>query len=961
MKLLLRLALCSLLSILWLPLSLSAQTLTQVSGFGSNPGALAMYKYVPSGLPANAPLVVALHGCAQSASNYDAETGWVLLADRWKFALLLPEQNTSNNSSRCFNWFEAGDIARGGGEALSIKQMVDKMKTDHFSDPARIYVTGLSAGGAFTSVMLAAYPDVFAGGAIVAGVPYNCGTGLTSAFSCMNPGSDLSPAAWGNKVRAASSHTGPWPIVSIWHGDADTTVRPANANESMEQWTNVHGIDQTPEVSDTIGGYPHKVYQNASGTALVETWSITGMGHGTPVDPGTGERQCGTAGAYILDVDLCSSWYIGKFFGLDNSDSVAPSVTLSAPANGASVSGTVNLNASASDNVGVVRVEFLIDGALVGSDASAPYAYSWDSSSAANGQRLLQARAVDAAGNVGSSAAITVTVSGGIEDTTPPSVNLGFPGNGASVSGTITLSAIASDDVGVASVEFFVDGASLGVGNQSAQAGPWTLDWNTTAYSNGAHALSVVARDGRGNQSIDNDTSVIVNQTVLAVDESFSNRDGVGDYTDQAGWSGDFTADADNATAGAGGSQSSYGYASSGISCSGGLKTRYLQRSAVLGSAPRLSYARKLDLKAQINASTYARLRVLVNGSSVDEKAVSYANYVDSAWQSIDNIDLSAFANQTVTLRFEASAYANVCLEAWAKVRIDDIRLGNADAAADSVPPSVNLSAPANGATLSGLVDLVATASDDVGVAKVEFYANGSLLGVDLSAPFGFGWNSADVADGSYALMAKAYDAAGNVGSDNDTAVTVLNSGGGGGTPVTVSFSSEDSYDGYVKASANGSGAALGTLESSLGLALGRGSDSKYNRAILSFDTSSIPDGANILSAVLNVRYRSASGDPWASPAGNTLTIDINNGCFGACTLETGDHGATASASDIANIIRFTSGTQNSSAFNAAGLAAISKTARTQLRLRFSQNQSSTSYVWIGSAVDATLSVEYLP
>lgn len=150
--------------------SAQAQSLTQVTGFGTNPGALTMYKYVPSGLPANAPLVVALHGCAQSASNYDAETGWILLADRWKFALLLPEQTSGNNSSRCFNWFESGDIARGSGEALSVKQMVDRMKTDHFSDPARVYVTGLSAGGAFTAVMLAAYPDVFAGGAIVAGV-----------------------------------------------------------------------------------------------------------------------------------------------------------------------------------------------------------------------------------------------------------------------------------------------------------------------------------------------------------------------------------------------------------------------------------------------------------------------------------------------------------------------------------------------------------------------------------------------------------------------------------------------------------------------------------------------------------------------------------------------------------------------------------------------------------------------
>jgi poly(hydroxyalkanoate) depolymerase family esterase len=940
--------------------TLDAQSITQVTGFGSNPGALTMYKYVPSGLPANAPLLVAMHGCAQSASNYDAETGWILLADRWKFALVFPEQSTSNNSSRCFNWFEAGDIARGGGEALSIKQMVDKMKTDHFSDPARVFVTGLSAGGGMVSVMLATYPDVFAGGAVMAGIPYNCGTGTSAAFSCMNPGSDLSPAAWGNKVRAASSHAGPWPLVSIWHGDADTTVKPANMNESMEQWTNVHGIDQTAEVSDTVAGYPHKVYKNAAGKALVETYSITGMGHGTPVDPGTGTQQCGTAGAYILDKDICSSWYIGKFFGLDNTDSVAPTVSLTAPANGATVSGVVSINASASDNVGVARVEFLIDGTLAGSDGSSPYAYSWDTTSSANGTRNLQARALDAAGNSASSAAITVTVTGGIEDTTPPTVNLTFPGNAATVSGTIALAATANDDFGVASVEFFVDGASLGFGNQSAQAGPWTLDWNTTSSSSGSHALSVIARDARGNQTLDNDTSVTVNQTVLAVDETFSNRNADGDYFDQTGWSGDFIADADNATVGGASSQSSYGYASSGISCASGLKTRYLQRSAVLGSAPRLSYSRKLDLRSAINASTYARFRVLINGAVFHEKLVTNANYVDASWQRFDDLNLTAYANQTVTLRFEASASSNVCIEAWAKARIDDLRVGNASESSDVTAPAVNLTAPANGASISGNVDLTATASDAVGVTKVEFYVNGSLLGVDLAAPYAGTWNTTEVANGNYALLVKAYDAAGNVGTDNDTTISVTN-GGGGGTPVVVTFSSEAANDGYIKANADGSAPALGTLESSMGLALGRGTDAKYNRAVLSFDTSSLPDTATIVSATLNVKFKSASGDPWSNPAGNTLTIDLVSGCFAACTLATGDYLAAATAAGVANIVRFTAGTQNSGAFNAAGLVAISKTARTQARLRFSLNQTATNYFWIGSAVDATLRVEYLP
>ena len=572
-----------------------ALALTEVTGFGSNPGDLRMHKYIPAGLPANAPLVVALHGCAQSASSYDAETGWELLANRFGFALLLPEQQTANNSSRCFTWFETADTARGQGEPLSIRQMVDRMVADHGIDPARVYVTGLSAGGAMTSVMLATYPDVFAGGAIVAGIPYRCATTQTAAFSCMNPGTDLTPAQWGAKVRAASSWTGPWPIVSIWHGDADYTVRPANLTESLEQWADVHGIDTVADVSDTVSGYPHKVYKNASGVAKVETYLITGMGHGTPVDPGTGETQCGTAGAYILDVNVCSSYYIARFFGLDNLDGVPPTATLTSPANGATVSGTVTLSANASDDVGVAHVDFLLDGALLGNDASAPYTLAWNSSGTSNGTHVLSARAIDLAGNTGTSAPVNVTVTGG----------------------------------------------------------------------------------------------------------------------------------------------------------------------------------------------------------------------------------------------------------------------------------------------------------------------------------------------------------------------------SGGGSPVTVVFSNEDANDGYIKATATGGSAAVGTLEAYYGLAIGRGTDGNYNRAVLSFDTSSLPDNAVVTSATLTVAYRSASGDPWSNPAGNTMVVDMRTGCFGACTIEAADWAAAGTSTGSAQIPSFAGGNQASTVFDTAGRAAINRTGRTQARLRFSANQTATNYLWIDKGASAKLSVTY--
>lgn len=307
---------------LWqaLPTTAAAQSLTEVTGFGTNPGQLRAFKVVPQGLPANPPLVVALHGCSQTASGFDDETGWVKFADMGKFALLLPQQEGPNNPSKCFNWFELGDIQRDRGEALSIKQMIDKTVSDHNIDPKRIYITGLSGGAAMTVVMLATYPELFAGGATSAGLPYKCATSMGAAFGCMNQGKNLSPAQWGDLVRAASSHQSEWPRLSIWQGTADHIVKPSNAMELIDQWTNVHGIDQTPDGEDTVDGQTHRVFKDASGKVLVESFTVAGMDHGISIDPGSGESQCGTAASWILDKDICTSFHAAKFWGLLSSD-----------------------------------------------------------------------------------------------------------------------------------------------------------------------------------------------------------------------------------------------------------------------------------------------------------------------------------------------------------------------------------------------------------------------------------------------------------------------------------------------------------------------------------------------------------------------------------------------------------------------------------------------------------------
>lgn len=127
----------------------AAGTFAQVSSFGSNPGSLNMYSYVPSGLPANAPLVVALHGCTQSATDYYNNSGWSKIADEFGFAVVFAEQpSTSNPIINCFDWGTPSDDSRGDGEAESIYQMVQYAESNYHVNPSRIYITGLSAAPA---------------------------------------------------------------------------------------------------------------------------------------------------------------------------------------------------------------------------------------------------------------------------------------------------------------------------------------------------------------------------------------------------------------------------------------------------------------------------------------------------------------------------------------------------------------------------------------------------------------------------------------------------------------------------------------------------------------------------------------------------------------------------------------------------------------------------------------------
>jgi poly(hydroxyalkanoate) depolymerase family esterase len=289
--------------------------LKQLGGFGSNPGDLLAQFYVPQDLGHGAPLVVVLHGCNQSASSYNRGAGWTSAADEYGFALLFPEQQRANNPNLCFNWFAPDDASRGRGEALSIIQMVQDLCSRHAFDPQRVYITGLSAGGAMTAAMLASYPDVFAGGAVIAGLPFGTASTVPEAFERMRGQGSFGPDQLTALVRSASDHTGRWPTLSVWHGRSDQTVDASNAAALVDQWRGLHGVTAAPTATETVAGQLRRVWCNRDGLEVIEEYVIGSMGHGTPIHAAPANHG-EAAGPYMLDVGISSTRRIVAFWNL---------------------------------------------------------------------------------------------------------------------------------------------------------------------------------------------------------------------------------------------------------------------------------------------------------------------------------------------------------------------------------------------------------------------------------------------------------------------------------------------------------------------------------------------------------------------------------------------------------------------------------------------------------------------
>jgi hypothetical protein len=151
---------------------------------------------------------------------------------------------------------------------------------------------------------------------IIAGLPFGIAHDVREALTIMRATPVRTPQRLGDLVRGASDHKGPWPRLSVWHGSADGIVAPANAREIVKQWLDVHQLPQAPMSEGVVDGYPHRVWWNTAGETTVESYTITGMAHGTPLGVADNEQRYGMSGPFMLEAGISSSHHIANFFGL---------------------------------------------------------------------------------------------------------------------------------------------------------------------------------------------------------------------------------------------------------------------------------------------------------------------------------------------------------------------------------------------------------------------------------------------------------------------------------------------------------------------------------------------------------------------------------------------------------------------------------------------------------------------
>lgn len=300
---------------------ISQNNLVEITNFGANKGNLEMYVYKPINNDMEVSLVVVLHGCAQTATEMAEQSGWNTLADSNNFMVLYPQQKVENNLNRCFNWYENMDISKNDGESATIKEMIQFAIQNYDIDPSKIFISGLSAGGAMTNVLLANYPDLFDSGAILSGIPFKAANDLTTAYAAMQGKIEKTNEEWVASISNNNlNYDGKYPKVVIVHGSDDPFVSIKNAEIIEMQWKGIHKIETNLTIVPEFNGNSdiNKITYFKNNCPFIVKYEINNLGHAMAVDPGLEKHQGGNVAKFAVDKNFHTTYWVANFFGLVN-------------------------------------------------------------------------------------------------------------------------------------------------------------------------------------------------------------------------------------------------------------------------------------------------------------------------------------------------------------------------------------------------------------------------------------------------------------------------------------------------------------------------------------------------------------------------------------------------------------------------------------------------------------------